>query len=123
VSDSQCAYCGNLISWRKRSDARFCSTKCRVAHHRARTGQFREKQSFPAAFPTNLRTLFGPFVNAYETQWASAVICENCDAYTTSGYKIENRRDRTSRRYCRRCWDQLVRDRWLALNRRRARNT
>lgn len=31
-----CEQCPNQLHWRARSDARFCSTKCRVAAHRAR---------------------------------------------------------------------------------------
>ena len=32
---SICEHCGSELDWRARSDARFCSTRCRVAHHRA----------------------------------------------------------------------------------------
>lgn len=31
----RCSYCGRPLAWDARADARFCSTRCRVANHRA----------------------------------------------------------------------------------------
>jgi hypothetical protein len=35
VAVGKCRYCGKSLSWRQRSDARYCSNKCRVAAYRA----------------------------------------------------------------------------------------
>lgn len=42
ASRSRCEHCGSVLGWR-RSDARFCSSRCRVAAHRARTGAERQR--------------------------------------------------------------------------------
>jgi primase-polymerase (primpol)-like protein len=49
--DRACSHCGSPLAWDARSDARFCSVRCRVAHHRAAS------DPIPAELRTHARWL------------------------------------------------------------------
>jgi hypothetical protein len=82
--DRWCPFCNQPLHWSKRSDARYCSPKCRQAAHRASrlTAEVVEKTQINSP-PLDYYPIT---MDVWKITWSSATPCDLCKRFITTGF-------------------------------------
>jgi hypothetical protein len=95
----KCHYapCGKELSWRQRSDALYCSGKCRVASHRERHKEavqlYTHKLGFDIVWVAERSSLakakwLAANFQFFETGWSKPFACVTCGWFSTRVLKM-----------------------------------
>jgi hypothetical protein len=80
----RCLFCYELLHWIKRSDAIYCSSKCRqAAHHASRLNPEVVEKTQITSPPLDY---YPVEMDVWEIVWSSRTQCDSCKLFITTGF-------------------------------------
>src|SRR5215211_5223763 len=83
VKPPRCPYCNEPMHWDKRSDAKYCSHRCRQAAHHA---SHLNPEVVHRVLITSPPLDYPITMDVWELTWSSATQCEFCKRFITTGF-------------------------------------